>query len=512
MKNVYSLVEHFYDGKSTFQTILPQDVVEKYLRRKAWHGVKDNELKKIWSVISLVITYVEQLNLYTLTSLTVNDYQELIYRYRQDNNEFQLDEASVMHLLTILEEFYAYLSRQGNGEDASALMKEVKGSFIRKNRFYMPPRRSADEFYSSLEHREDVSDEEIQHLNALMDGLLHRMDAFFRRPKYKMDLDRAVVMYMGPDATDLGENLSDEEAHAFWLSFWDFFLFDYHMLSSDETPVYLFFQQEQENLTPSERDILWDLMQAKFSVFSIEYYDIDFVSCRNLLTDEIIDLPMPIMMDEKVEECLLYGHIHRKGIMMLNYVTVLPASKKLQKRMKSEIMKQYDLFKCQQPDASIDEFLGREAGAVRHALNILARFAQLKVVHAAPVEAITEDVKADLAIPEHDREALHHFAIKFGMSQYSSRLVLRLFEDYCAVAGGSYRDMNPSIVITATLLKFAEINGTDLSTMPEIVSFLGAAIDDVLNCMVDMREKLGCYLFDPRYLSEEGFIRSLYFE
>lgn len=512
MKNVYSLVEHFYEGKSALDTILPQDVVEKYLRRKAWHGVADEELKKIWTIISLVIIYVEQLNLYSLSSLTVNDYQELVYRYQQEDGEFCLDETSVMHLLAILEEFYAYLPRHGNFDDFTAFMAEVKASFRKGKQFFMPPRRSADEFYSSLEHREDVSDEELQHLNALMDGLLHRMDSFFRKPKYKMDLDRAVMMYVGPDVTDLGDNLSDEEARAFWLSFWDFFLFDYHLLSSDETPVHLFFQKEQENLSPSERDILLDLMQAKFSVFSIEYFDVDFVSCRNLLTDEILDLPMPILLDDKVDECLLYGHIHRKGVMMLNYVTVLPASKKLQKRMKSELMKQYELFKCQAPEASMEEFLGREAGAVRHALNILARFAQLKVVHANPVETIEEGGAADLAIPEHDREALHHFAIKFGMSQYSSKLALRLFEDYCAVSGCPYREMNPSILITAALLKFAEINGTDLSSLPEIVSFLGAAMDDVLNCMVDMREKLGCSLFDPRYLSEEGFIRSMYFD
>ncbi|MBO5650569.1 MAG: hypothetical protein J5908_03645, partial [Selenomonas sp.] len=79
MENVYSLVEEFYKKNMAAGQIVPQEIVEAYLRRNAWHGAGDDELKRLWSVICLLITYVDQQDLYSLGSLTVYDYQEIIY-------------------------------------------------------------------------------------------------------------------------------------------------------------------------------------------------------------------------------------------------------------------------------------------------------------------------------------------------------------------------------------------------------------------------------------------------
>ena len=95
MGNVYSLVEEFYEENAAAGQIVPQDAVEAYLRRNAWHGADDDELKRIWSIIRLLVTYVDQLDLYSLGSLTVYDYQEIIYRYANDQADFMLAEADI---------------------------------------------------------------------------------------------------------------------------------------------------------------------------------------------------------------------------------------------------------------------------------------------------------------------------------------------------------------------------------------------------------------------------------
>ncbi|SFT43797.1 hypothetical protein SAMN02910356_00643 [Selenomonas sp. GACV-9] len=511
MSNVYVLVEHFYESDFNYDMILPQNVIEKYLRRKAWQGAGDEELKQIWEIVSLMVSYVEQLHLYSLGSLTINDLHEVIYRYAQDDKECLLDELSVMKLVAHIEDFLIFWSKNGSKEDWRSFMDDVKKSFYVQNHFVMPPRRMQDEFYSSLEHQEEVSDEDMQQLNQMMDALLHRMDDFFQQPAYRPDMDRAMLMFVGPDG-DTYHRLPEEEMQSFWIGFWDFFLFDYHMLETDETAIRFYYRLEKERLSAAECDILLDLMQAKFGIYSIDYYDVDFVSCHNLLTDEPIELPMPAMMDGVVDGCLLYGHVHSKGVMMLNYVTILPASRKLQRRMRQEIFKQYELFKCQQPEAPLEAFLLREAAAVRHTMNILAHFAQLNVVpnHVVKPQEFVGDVIWQLS--EEDRRALVRFSLKFGLSKFSAQLICKLFADYIAALGEDYENVDKSVLVTAVFLKFAEINGSDVAAIPEIVKFLGTSSDDVFACMDDMRIRLDTFRFDPRYLTEEGFIRSLYWE
>ena len=512
MSNVYVLVEHFYESDFNYDMILPQNVVEKYLRRKAWQGADDEELRRIWVLISLLLSYVEQLHLYSLESLTINDLHEVIYRYAQDDKEFVLEEAPVMKIVALIEDFFSFACKNSPKEDLRSFLHDVKQSFYLQKNFVMPPRRMQDEFYNSLEHQDEVSDEDMQQLNQMMDALLHRMDDFFQQAKYRSDMDRAMTMFVGPDG-DTYSRLPEEDQQSFWIGFWDFFLFDYHMLASDETPIRFYYRLEKENLSAAECDILLDLMQAKFGIYAIDYYDVDFVSCHNLLTDEPIELPMPILMDGGIDDCLLYGHVHNKGVMMLNYVTILPASRKLQRRMRQEIFKQYELFKYQQPEASLEAFLVREAGAVRHTMNILAHFAQLNVV---PNHVVKPPVKRTgnviWQLSEEDRRGLVCFSLKFGSSKYSAQLVCRLFSDYMAAFGQAYELVDKSVLVTAVFLKFAEINGSDVVSVPEIVKFLGTSAEDVFACMDDVRVQLGTVRFDPRYLTEEGFIRSLYWE
>ena len=55
MNNVYALVEHFYEQNIDAEDIVAQWSVEQYLRRQAWQGNSDEELKTIWAVLSLLI-------------------------------------------------------------------------------------------------------------------------------------------------------------------------------------------------------------------------------------------------------------------------------------------------------------------------------------------------------------------------------------------------------------------------------------------------------------------------
>ena len=54
--NVYALVYKFYRENDNARFILPQDLVEKYLRRLAWQGHGDQSMREVWGLIELLIT------------------------------------------------------------------------------------------------------------------------------------------------------------------------------------------------------------------------------------------------------------------------------------------------------------------------------------------------------------------------------------------------------------------------------------------------------------------------
>ena len=120
-------------------------------------------------------------------------------------------------------------------------------------------------------------------LNQLLDSLLHQVRAYYRDDIFKADIDRATLMYVGPEY----EEKTDK--NLFWQGFWDFFLFDYHLLDTDAIPLRHYYEQKKEGMTSSEQDVLRDLLRSEFTVFSIVSFDEEFVTCQNLFTDECMN-------------------------------------------------------------------------------------------------------------------------------------------------------------------------------------------------------------------------------
>lgn len=118
----------------------------------------------------------------------------------------------------------------------------------------MPKRRTKKEFYSSLNYEEMLGPEMLDKLDSLMDGLLARIDAFYHQDKYGNDLERATHLFCGPDGEtgDILHHLPEETAEETWMTFWDYFLFDYHLLDSDEIPLQHFSISTRKS-SPSRR-------------------------------------------------------------------------------------------------------------------------------------------------------------------------------------------------------------------------------------------------------------------
>lgn len=519
MGNVYRKIDHFYKlSHRPLQGILPQEDAERYIRRLAWHGYTDEELSCVWTVIQNMLYCVESMNLESLYHLTIYDYQDTVRQTIHEKVGFTEDEASVRGIFAIIKKFFAYYRRYlfPSPEEASLqrqTLKEALASFFDEDQFVMPKQRTKKEFYSSLNYAEMLGPDMLAKLDVLMNGLLERIDVFFHQDIYRDDLERAMHLFCGPDdeTGDILQGLPDETSEENWMMFWDYFLFDYHLLDSDETPLQHFFHHNKESLSFSETDMLRDMMQSEFMIFTIEEDCGDSCLCRNLITDEVLTLPRPDLPLMDVRQQIFYGHVHLCGLMMTNHIVALPAGNRLQRRMKEILLRQLAMFRCQHRKASVQEFLQRESALVRHTLYIMSSFAQLNVLSNAQIPEPFPRQPLIHEIYKKEESVLAEIARRIGFSRFAVGLICKLFEDYLWVGVPSVKEpKSMPAIITACLFAYGSINGMDFTQVPRLYGVLNAEKKDIQHHIKAIRESLKCHPFDPRYLTEEGFVASLY--
>lgn len=514
MKNVYDLVAEFYQGKDKYEQVVAQDAVEKYLRKKAWNGADEAHLRFLWDILATVMTYIEEQDLYGLFSLDTYDHIEILYRLADKDKSFTLDEADVRRYFDAMRDIADYIATHFDDKEPpySDVLDEAQKAFYLRDMFLMPPRHALDEFYSSLDRGEGVEEEDIVRLNDMLDALLRRVGEYFQKEPYKRDFNRALTLYMGPEGGDDDPSNPLSMKHPdFWPGFWDFFLFDYHLIESDETPLYIYFMEEREKLSVSEQDIVRDLLHSEFRIFYVSGVTEDGLSGRDLFTDELIELPPSEwgMMD--LEHMIFFGHMHMRGIMMLNYVTAIPASEKLRARMKDILLGELEIYRCQDSEARLSDFFGRESAAVRHILHIMSSFAQLNLLKQ---QNLPERLVLPVEVADHFKKAradIIIFAMKLGFSRFAAKLLTYLFDDYLCVAEVETSPHEISAIVTACIISFGNLNGLCFDDVPNIESMLGAPASRVAHHMRGIHERLDCLMFDPRYLIEEGFVFSLYY-
>lgn len=510
--NVYALVYKFYRENDKARFILSQDLAEKYLRRLAWQGHGDQYLREVWGIIELLITYTDEQQLEYFGALSIFDYQELLYRYGEVHEDFHLEEKQVKQWLDRLREFYAFLYECGWQEDFEYFIKDVEESLYLDDAFSMPSRHSEADFYHRLDPESEESAENVARLNAELDSVLKKVSDYFRQEKYARDNERAMRIFCGP-ANDLPleEEQAGDEQSAFWLSYWDYFMFDYHLLADDRTPLRHYYEQEKHNLTSTAQDILRDLLHARFSVFEVVEMQESMVKCRDLFTEEYMDLPMPEVGIVGIENFVFFGHIRTRGILMLNYITSVPASRRLRSRMKEVVLRQYELFKFQQPKADLEQFFLREAAAVRHILHVMSDYAQLNVVSLREMPQKVEPHEELAAIFVEEVRALEEIVKRIGFGAYACLLIRALFLDALSVTGDekACRSMMPSLM-TAVLLMFIKVNGYDYTATPDLYYLFGSEKQETEEFYQELKAKLDVRVFDPRYLTEDGVVLSLY--
>lgn len=502
MENVYGKVDRFYKDDISSCVVITQETTERYLRRLAWKGHNDSELTQIWSVLRNLLLYADHMKLFKLDLFMVTDYQDIIHEHVYDSEESTSYQDYVAKFFKILGNFYA-LNSELVSRPALAVFNKAKASFYEDGEFAPPNIELHGEFRPSGEEIAEVGNTFIEEMDKKMEKLLVRVQEYFRGPKYAEDTERALKLFSCP--MDTVEKRDDT---VFWNEFWDYFFFNYHLLSNDKLPVQQYIEDMGAEISAQDRFSLKWFMRTPYNVLVVEEMTYDSLVCRDLFTDEEVEFMGSYSFPVDPFKMLLCGHRHR-GLedYELGCMSCIPAAPAQQKRIKEDVLHQFEAFKAQEPTATMEDYLARHAGAVRQNIELISQGLLLRVpgYDFAQPQCVNEE-----QMPPNDLvERFNGKMRKFGVSCHGCMLAARLYSDAYRYARSVDADYSDDEIMNASLLLylltndmeendselFEELN-LDYSRMPNLVNLLADGID--------------WQYYDPRYLSEEGFVNSLY--
>lgn len=509
IKNVYDEVQLFFDEELAWTSAIKREWVEGFLRQKAWQGADDQVLRDLWHNLQMFVAYLSYSGDIAIDEMTAAEYSLAIEWMIVQTEDFKPNVKVVNHLFEVLREFYKYLATKKIFFDTAGLEQAAK--FMTGGKRLKFIELGDEERGLSLKSPLTVPKDIGRIVGEAVEQLMLKFSSYFQQENFIEDFDRALVLFLGP----IGQMPEDETDDEFWLGFWDYFLFDYHLLANDCTPITQFKTDYSDRLTEEERKILHELMEAKFTVFYVEsVVNQDWVDCVNLLTDEKFRLPNPNFDYKLVKKLLFYGHVflqqEERELVMINFITSVEISSNLRKRIKEEITRQKAMLTLQQPQATWDDFVKRHANAVRHTIDLLATWARVNVTSYLQLErSLPQPVATEKNINTAVLEAIRNFMPIFGYSLHDAVLAQKMWRDFSGLTTVIVR--KPAVWAAAVIHAYSQINNGEaevaLETLAEEMDVSKSSISTNRGRLFNI---LKLEKYDPRYISEEGMISLLY--
>lgn len=503
MNNVYDGVRLFFKNNIFKKDFLNQHLLDDYLRKKAWEGKDEHELASYWFIIELFMKYLKEHDINNLNKLVKEDYLKLFLWIPIANpkSNYDITFTSVNKFLKYLIDFHKFLKDRKSLSSLDEIYAAQDALFrdkgIKSIKDEILAIDNDDLSYDEL----GISTDLAYKVNVLIESLINNIGSYYQSNKFNRDFNRAMNLYIGP-MNELGEE-DDEE---FWLGFWDYFLFDYYLIKTNETPLMHFATKNYYEIDKMQQKIMRDLLRAKFTVFYIDKIINDsFVECIDLFTNEKFKMPMPEFGINEYKNLLFYGHINYSGFVMLNYITSVKISANLRKRIKEEVLKVMHLYFKQEKNAKMEDFFRKHSVVVRHIIYILLTLAKVNVI-SWNEDKFLNSIDNKIEPKKNVIILIDKNSSKITVSQNDINLIKKIWYDFSQVYKHEINE--PNFWAIATIYVFFKINEiVDMDFENILNQYKYAQIYENINTII---RELNLQKFDLRYLSEEGYVLSLY--
>ena len=502
MQNVYDAIDDFYTHDPNWNELLPRETVENYFRQRAWQGAHDFQLQKEWKVLVMLCIYLENADL-TLDELTGDELVDAVSWCGQNVVDFILSYTSIQSVLDTLGSFFVYLKKQKKLTSSVApyLAKEM----LLKDDGTVALLDSDGRYLPGEEEREENAAPPAEgkvFLNAQEEllGLMSEIHLFFQKDQFNADFERAVALYEGA----LGHiDINDEAGEEFWRGFWDYFLFDYHLIQED-VPALTYFK---EHGNTAYLELCNELNMAFTSVFYIEdVIQEERYLVRDFLTGEPYYAGFHVdNWDGPLEEQLFMGHIFVNRSMGMNFLEPFHIPPLAQKRFMELLSDCLDWFDVQQPGADWDDFLNRHSLLCRKLLHLVEK-------NPAGVRFPYETQQLDYRPPQLGKDPsyierlIENIFFSSHLSVYDVTLARNLWQDFLNTDPHVVQ-LLPQVWAAAVVENYLEINEKRTArNLPFFKDTMGISPIDLEHAYQDIRDALQLGPSDPRYLNEQGFL------
>lgn len=502
--NVYDIVADFYDNDEGWNQILQRTYAEGFLRKEAWRGLADEKLQEEWGYIVMLCIYVGHTETF-LGDLTSEDIIDLVAWCGRNVSEFHISSSKVADFLEVLSRFFAFLKNKKAIVSASAfskakdelLNKDNELQLIATNGEFLP-----NQDFRAQSAADDLPVKVFLDINEMLQDLLDELHIFFKKPEFQLDLERGVFFYYGIIHSQyISKEMEDEE---FWQCFWDYFLFDYHLIINDKTPLEHFYCENKESYT----DLLEELLRAKLVAFTVEGFNEDGISiCKDFITGEVYYLSIPVDEEVTVDDGVFIGHIFYNKTMIMNCIYCLQFTKLARKKFLANLKKCYAWYQIQEQEGTWEDFIARNPMVLRHLAYIYSNFIKLDGFH---YETKVEHYKPQ-AFTKPD-EVINCLAKMMETYHFTSRdifLAVRMWQDYLAQTNITVR--KPDIWAAGIIENFIKLNAIYTYSTQNIVEMCWQVPLKSLQIAANkIKEQLAIEDHDPRYSNEEGFLMMLF--
>ena len=237
MDNVYDLVADFYDNDDGWNQVLRREYAEGFLRKEAWHGKNDPTLQKEWGYILMLCIYLGHGEKY-LGDLSADDLVDIVAWCGRNVSDFSVSYDNVKHFLSVIGSLFVYLKSEH--AISTALAPKLAQNMLLQDDGTLALISPLGEFLPGEERRAeeqmpDSPNKIFLNVGETLSLLLEELHKFFQKDSFNLDLERAVFFYQG--FANREKRMEEAESEEFWQCFWDYFLFDYHLIRDDKTPL-----------------------------------------------------------------------------------------------------------------------------------------------------------------------------------------------------------------------------------------------------------------------------------
>lgn len=515
MTNIYDVIDELYSDDEGWNTVLERRYAEQFLRLQAFRGAADDELLDIWQQVMYLLIYCGN-TAYRIGDMTSDDFVYCISWCQRNIGDFELDYENVDYFLSVIQRLLSFLKqKKAISSDTAAAKCRLKllGANGRLLLFQNDGSLPAEYEKFRTNREPDLETKVFMQLGQKLSILFEMIQKYFGDSRFSLDRRRASYAYFGTDA----EPEPDQDRPELFASFWEYFIFDYHLRDTDERAIEHFYEYYRKHPDPQYGkknraliELLASMQKIQLMVFSIEREEADgWFSCRDFFTGSISELSLPVDDTVDTRNLLCIAHVFEDGNLITEYLRSVIVDPAVQKTLHARLSTFLAFYRVAHPEADWESFINANPALVIH----MVAYAGIPDMVMESVYFVKDRHYKPAAVRKDN--PVHQLLLKFGkllhMSWQDRINLTQMWGDFYALRPVACFKEEDFMIWTLSIIEnYMNITKTFLLDVGPYAEKINLDARLITERTVIIRDVLQLEPFDPRYMSEDAFMNMVF--